>query len=128
MEVQEQLSPNQIKKLQTNSQEKIKRCKKIFEQKKKLRFTLEKMRNSDEQALEELYNSHYMHKYYPRCHSVQKNRSDLEESCENATLTIAKLLDEENELLEHIRQLEDELGHFLGEEQKSGDKFCCCTV
>ena len=128
MEVQNRLSPDHIKELQSNLQIKIKRCKKIIEQKRKLRATLQKMKDTDEWALCGLYTHHYIHKNDPKYQDIENDKCNLEESCENAKLAIAQLLHEENELSEHLKQLQTKLGHFFGMEQEQDEHDCCCAL
>ena len=72
-----------------------------------------KMKDTDEWALCGLYNHHYIHKNDPKYQDIENDKCNLEESCENAKLAIAQLLDEENELSEHLKQLQNKLVQFF---------------
>ena len=117
MEVQNKLLPDQIKKLQTNLQLQIIKCKKNLTEKRKLRATLLKMKDTDEWALCGLYKYHAIHKDDPKYQDIENDKCNLEENCINAQLAISQLYDEETKLLEHLKHLEKKLGHLFGEEQ-----------
>ena len=125
MNIQNQESSDQeIKNQQTKLQLEIAKCKKNLEQKKNLRDTLHKMKNTDEWVLCGLHNHHYLHTNKQKYAEFEEDKCNLEESCENAKLAIAQLLTEEKELLNHLKQLETKLGHLFGEEQEENEHDC----
>lgn len=59
---------------------------------------------------------------------IEEDKCNLGESCENANLAIKQLLDEETELLKHVKQLECKLDHYYGKVQDPNKPPCCCAL